>query len=93
MRGSASPAACGESYISSLIPMRMPHKLVGQGRNDRRQLGGRRPELARCAILSSCHHDPDRALVPVLSRMPEQGSPLGDVLADSGYAHRDATAC
>jgi hypothetical protein len=24
--------------------------------------------------------------------MPEQGTPLGDVLADSGYAHRDATA-
>ncbi len=50
------------------------------------------PELARRAILSSCRHDPARALVPVLTRMPDQGIPLGDVLADSGYAHRDAGA-
>ena len=35
----------------------------------------------------------DRAhLVPVLTRMPEDGIPLGDILADSGYAHRDAGA-
>jgi len=50
------------------------------------------PELARRAILSSCRHDPARALVPVLTRMPDQGIPLGDMLADSGYAHRDAGA-
>ena len=50
------------------------------------------PELARRATASSCHHDPVRALVPVLTRMPEHGVPLGDVLADSGYAHRDASA-
>jgi hypothetical protein len=50
------------------------------------------PELARRALLSSCRHDPVRALVPVLTRMPDQGIPLGDVLADSGYAHRDAGA-
>ena len=50
------------------------------------------PEPARRAILSSCRHDPVRALVPVLTRMPDQGIPLGDVLADSGYAHRDADA-
>ena len=48
------------------------------------------PELARRATLSSCRHDPVRALVPVLTRMPDQGIPLGDVLDDSGYAHRDA---
>ena len=42
--------------------------------------------------LSSCHLDPDRALVPVLTRMPEDGIGLGDILADSGYAHRDAAA-
>ena len=29
------------------------------------------PELARRATLSSCRHDPVRALVPVLARMPE----------------------
>ena len=49
------------------------------------------PEPARRAILSSCR-TPGRALVPVLTRMPDQGIPLGDVLADSGYAHRDADA-
>ncbi len=50
------------------------------------------PELARRFTLSSCRHDPVRALVPVLTAMPAAGIPLGDVLADSGYAHRDAEA-
>ena len=50
------------------------------------------PELARRMTLSSCELDPVRALVPVLTRMPADGIPLGDILADSGYAHRDAEA-
>jgi hypothetical protein len=50
------------------------------------------PELARRATLSSCRHDPARALVPVLTRLPGQHIPLGDILADSGYAHRAADA-
>jgi hypothetical protein len=50
------------------------------------------PESARRATLSSCRHDPVRALVPVLTAMPAAGIPLGDMLADSGYAHRDADA-
>ncbi len=50
------------------------------------------PELARRMTVSSCHHDPARALVPVLTQMPQAGIPLGDILADSGYAHRDASA-
>jgi len=50
------------------------------------------PELARRATVSSCRHDPVRALVPVLTVMPATGIGLGDVLADSGYAHRDADA-
>ena len=50
------------------------------------------PELARRMTVSSCHADPARALVPVLTTMPEAGIPLGDILADSGYAHRDADA-
>jgi hypothetical protein len=50
------------------------------------------PELARRATLSSCRHDPVRAFVPVLTAMPGQGIPLGDILDDSGYAHRDADA-
>ncbi len=50
------------------------------------------PELARRMTVCSCHADPARALVPVLTAMPAAGIPLGDILADSGYAHRDAAA-
>jgi hypothetical protein len=50
------------------------------------------PELARRATLSSCRHDPVRAFVPVLTALPGHGIPLGDILDDSGYAHRDAGA-
>src|SRR5260370_28969661 len=56
---------------------------------------GRSPpvrELARRMTVCSCRHDPARALVPVLTAMPEDGIPLGDILASSGYAHRDAGA-
>jgi hypothetical protein len=50
------------------------------------------PELARRMTVTSCHLDPARALAPVLTAMPAAGIPLGDVLDDSGYAHRDAPA-
>jgi hypothetical protein len=50
------------------------------------------PELARRITVCSCRADPARALVPVLTAMPAAGIPLGDILADSGYAHRDAGA-
>jgi hypothetical protein len=50
------------------------------------------PELARRATVSSCRLDPVRAFAPVLTAMPGQQIPLGDILADSGYAHRDAGA-
>jgi hypothetical protein len=50
------------------------------------------PELARRMTVCSCDTDPARALVPVLTAMPGGGIPLGDLLADSGYAHRDAGA-
>ncbi len=50
------------------------------------------PELARRMTVSSCHADPARALVPVLTTMPEAGIPLGDIRGDSGYAHRVADA-
>jgi len=50
------------------------------------------PELARRMTVCSCRHDPARALVPVLTAMPGDGIGLGDILADSGYAHRDAGA-
>jgi hypothetical protein len=58
----------------------------------REETGPPVPELTRRMTLSSCHADPVRALVPVLTRMPGDGIALGDILADSGYAHRDAGA-
>ena len=50
------------------------------------------PELTRRITLSCCHAGPVRALTPVLTRMPGNGIPPGDILAGSGYAHRDAGA-
>jgi hypothetical protein len=50
------------------------------------------PELARRATISSCRHDPVRAFASVLTAMPAAGIGLGDILGDSGYAHRDAGA-
>lgn len=48
------------------------------------------PELVRRATLSSCHVDPVPAFVPALADLAASGVVLGDVLADSGYAHRVA---
>jgi len=50
------------------------------------------PELARRMTVSSCRLDPARALAAVLTAMPAAGIGLGDIIADSGYAHRDARA-
>ncbi len=50
------------------------------------------PELARRLLLTACHIDPPRAFVAVLARMHHIGIILGDLLSDSGYAHRLATA-
>ncbi len=58
----------------------------------REETGPAVPELARRMTLSSCHLDPVRALLPVLVRMAAAGIALGDIIADSGYAHRDAGA-
>jgi hypothetical protein len=46
------------------------------------------PELARRMTVTSCRHDPVPAFTPVLTALPGDGIPLGDVLADSGYSHR-----
>jgi hypothetical protein len=50
------------------------------------------PELARRMTLCSCHRDPARALAAVLLAMAAAGITLGDILDDSGYAHRAAEA-
>src|SRR6266536_867510 len=58
----------------------------------REEAGPPVPELARRMTLSFCELDPVRALAVVLARMPAAGIRLGDILDDSGYAHRDAAA-
>jgi len=62
------------------------------GTMEREENGPQVPELTRRMTVCSCRRDPARALVPVLTAMPRQGIPLGDLLADSGYSHRDADA-
>ena len=47
-------------------------------------------ELVRAATLSSCHVDPVPAFVPALAELAASGVAMGDILADSGYAHRRA---
>ena len=56
------------------------------------ETGPQVPELARRMAMVSCHLDPARAMAAVLTRMPHDGIPLGDILDDSGYAHRIAEA-
>jgi hypothetical protein len=46
------------------------------------------PELARRITVCSSAHDPPAELAGVLTQMPGDGIALGDILADSGYAHR-----
>ena len=50
--------------------------------------GAQVPELVRRMHLVSCDHDPVPGMVEVLAKMPGSGIALGDVVADSGYAHR-----
>ena len=50
------------------------------------------PELTRRMTVCSCHLDPVRALAAVLLAMAASGTELGDIIDDSGYAHRDAGA-
>ena len=46
------------------------------------------PELVRRMQMTSCDHDPVPAMVGVLTSMAAGGIALGDVICDSGYAHR-----
>ena len=49
------------------------------------------PELVRAITMTTCSTDPVPAFVPVLRRLHNSGVVLGDILADSGYAHRIAS--
>src|SRR6202035_3262387 len=61
----------------------------------REEYGPPVPKLARRMTLCSCHLDPGRALVPVLTALPAVGIPLANIIDASVYAHRDgqASAC
>jgi hypothetical protein len=48
------------------------------------------PELVRRILLASCRVDPPAAFTGVLARMTADGITLSDILADSGYAYRQA---
>jgi hypothetical protein len=54
----------------------------------RDETGDAVPELVRRMTLSTCHVDPVKAFVSVLEKVTTDEIPLGDVLVDSGYAHR-----
>jgi len=56
----------------------------------REEDGAAVPELVRRMLVSSCHLDPVPAFVERLEALAASGVALGDVLADSGYAHRCA---
>ena len=49
------------------------------------------PELVRRMQMGSCDHDPVAPMVGVLTSMAAGGIALGDVICDSGYAHRVPT--
>ena len=82
-RNSDLPGPKGEMFFGFYL---------SAGAMTREEHGPAVPELARRMTLSSCELDPVRALVRVLTRMPAAGIGLGDILGDSGYAHRDAEA-
>lgn len=56
----------------------------------REETGPTIPELVRRVGLTACAVDPAQAIVPILERLHHTGVVVGDVLADSGYAHRTA---
>ncbi len=56
----------------------------------RDEAGPEVPELVRRIGLTSCQIDPPASFVPVLQRMHKDGTAIGDLLADSGYAYRVA---
>ncbi|HEX9516597.1 MAG TPA: hypothetical protein VF940_10525 [Streptosporangiaceae bacterium] len=82
-RNSNLPGPKGEMFFGYYL---------SAGTMTREETGPAVPELARRMTLSSCALDPVRALAAVLTRMAADGIALGDILDDSGYAHRDAGA-
>jgi hypothetical protein len=50
------------------------------------------PELVRAMALSSCHLDPPRQFTGVLKALQANGSSFGDLIYDTGYSYRVASA-
>ncbi len=48
------------------------------------------PELVRRITLASAKHDPPPQITPVIERMTKDAINIGELLADSGYAYREA---
>jgi hypothetical protein len=82
-RNSNLPGPKGEMFFGYYLPA---------ATMTREEHGPPVPELARRMTLSSCELDPVRAFAKVLTSMAAADIALGDILADSGYAHRDAEA-
>jgi hypothetical protein len=82
-RTSNLPGPRGEMFFSYYLPA---------ATMTREETGPPVPELARRMTLTSCALDPARALAAGLTRMAAAGIRPGDILDDSGYAHRDAGA-
>jgi hypothetical protein len=82
-RNSNLPSPGGEMFYGFYLPA---------ATMTREEHGPPVPELARRMTLCSCALDPVRAFAAVLTSMAAAGIALGDILAGSGYAHRDAAA-
>jgi hypothetical protein len=82
-RNSNLPGPKGEMFFGYYLPLAT---MV------REENGPEVPELTRRITLSSCRADPVRVFAPVLTGLPAAGIPLGDILADSGFAYRDPAA-
>ena len=86
------PGATARTTCSAAIDELFFGYYLSAGTMEREENGAEVPELARRMTLCSCCRDPVRALLPVLTAMPAAGIPLGDILDDCGYSHRDADA-
>lgn len=80
-RSGAAPGQKDELFFGYLLSVATMVKEEG---------GDAVPELARRISLTTCRRDPVTEFVPVMQRLFASGVVIGDVLADSAYAHRTA---
>ena len=80
------PAAQPRRAVLRLLPVRRDHGARGERARSSSPSSPAAPRSRRR------RDHPVRAFAPVLTALPGQGIPLGDILDDSGYYHRDADA-